>query len=166
MAPDSPITDDDVRQIIQLVETLEKSPFDFLQLEVADMRLTLGKGDPPALSGSGTAVPTAVPTPVPPKEAAPAPAAPAARTDDGTVAVTAPIMGRFYAQSEPSAAPFVTVGSEVSDETTVALLEVMKVFTTVTAGVGGVVTEVCVQNEDVVEYGQVLFRVRPTTDKP
>ena len=70
-------------------------------------------------------------------------------------------MGRFYAKPEPGAAPFVSVGAEVNPDTTVALIEVMKVFTAIRAGVHGVVTEVCVQNEQYIEYGQILFRVRP-----
>lgn len=82
--------------------------------------------------------------------------------EDGTVAIIAPMMGRFYAQSEPGADPFVTVGAEVIEDSTVALIEVMKMYTTVPAGLNGVVTEICVENEEIIEYGQVLFRVRPT----
>ena len=96
-----------------------------------------------------------------------APAAPtasanaAAATD--TAAITAPLVGRFYAQAEPGAAPFVTVGSEVTENTTVALIEVMKTFNAVPAGMRGIVTAICVQDFQFVEYGQVLFRVRPVT---
>ncbi len=71
------------------------------------------------------------------------------------------MMGRFYAKPEPGAAPFVSVGAKVSADSTVGLIEVMKVFTAVRAGVHGVVTEICVQDEQLVEYGQVLFRIRP-----
>jgi acetyl-CoA carboxylase biotin carboxyl carrier protein len=71
------------------------------------------------------------------------------------------MMGRFYAKPEPGAAPFVTVGSEVNADTTVGLVEVMKVFTAVRAGVSGVIAEICVQDAEFIEYGHVLFRVRP-----
>ena len=71
------------------------------------------------------------------------------------------MLGRFYAQSEPGADPFVSVGDEVDEDTTVALIEVMKMFTNIPAGLRGTVTEICVQNEDMVEYGQALYRVRP-----
>jgi len=79
---------------------------------------------------------------------------------DGTVAVVTPMMGRFYAKPEPGAAPFVSVGAEVSADTTVGLVEVMKVFTAVRAGVSGVITEICVQDAEFIEYGHILFRIR------
>jgi acetyl-CoA carboxylase biotin carboxyl carrier protein len=80
---------------------------------------------------------------------------------EGTVEIVAPLLGRFYAQPEPGAPPFVTVGAAVTEETTVGLIEVMKTFHAVPAGVNGVVTEICVQDAQFIEYGQVLFRVRP-----
>ena len=75
--------------------------------------------------------------------------------------VVAPLRGRFYARPEPGAPPFVSVGSEVTEDTTVGLIEVMKTFNAVRAGIGGVVTEICVQDAQLVEYGEVLFHVRP-----
>ena len=93
--------------------------------------------------------------------AAPA-AAPAVHVEDGTVAITSPLIGRFYTQSEPGADAFVAVGDTVGPDSTVALIEVMKLFTTISAGQSGTITEICVANEDIVEYGQVLFRVKPS----
>ena len=77
-----------------------------------------------------------------------------------TVAIVAPLLGRFYMQPEPGAAPFVSIGSQVTETTTVGLIEVMKTFNAVSAGVCGVVTEICVQDAQLIEYEQVLFRVR------
>lgn len=164
------LSENEVRQITCLVETLDQSTFDFLQLELGDMKLTIGKGNaPPAAAvqaaapvATTLAAPLAVPAPVP----APAPAAPvqAAKNDpaqEGTVAVVAPIMGRYYAKPEPGAAPFVTLGAKVDADATVGLIEVMKVFNAVRAGVSGVVTEICVQDAQFIEYGQVLVRIRP-----
>jgi acetyl-CoA carboxylase biotin carboxyl carrier protein len=74
------------------------------------------------------------------------------------------LLGRFYSQPEPGAAPFVTVGSDVNEDTTVGLIEVMKTFNAVRAGVSGTVTEICAQDAELVEYGQVLLRVRPRSD--
>jgi len=169
----SPLSDDDVQQITKLVETLENSSFDFLQVEMGDLKVTLGKGDAPPVGAAPVAAPVpaavaaAVPAAAQPAAPAPAPVPatpppPTAPAEDGTVAITAPMLGRFYAQSEPGADPFVKVGGEVTEETTVALIEVMKLFTNVPANVRGTVTEVCVANEEMVEYGQVLFRVRPS----
>ncbi|MCZ2156638.1 MAG: acetyl-CoA carboxylase, biotin carboxyl carrier protein, partial [Bryobacterales bacterium] len=68
----------------------------------------------------------------------------------------------YYASPEPGAPPFVKVGDVVDLETTVGLIEIMKVFTAVAAGVCGVVTEMCVQDTEFVEYAQILYRVRPS----
>jgi len=169
--PLRPLSDDEVRQITVLVESLEKSAFDFLQVELGDLKVTIGKGAPPE-AGAPRGVPAApaVQAPVA-APSAPAPAAPAstlapdpsaaAAAADGTVAIKAPMMGRFYAKPEPGAAPFVSVGAQLNSDTTVCLIEVMKVFTAVRAEVRGVVTEICVRDEQFVEYGQILFRVRP-----
>jgi acetyl-CoA carboxylase biotin carboxyl carrier protein len=173
------LSDDEIRKIPLLVETLEKSTFDFLQLHVGDLKLTIGTGNFP--STEPTRVDAAVPSGFPETQtsaATPAPL-PAASTlpmdprrsvpeakekgipSDGMKAITAPIIGRFYERPEPGAAPFVTVGSVVKEDTTVCLIEVMKLFQAVPAGVGGVITEICVQDAQMVEYGQTLFRVRP-----
>ena len=79
---------------------------------------------------------------------------------DDTVAIVAPLMGRFYAKPEPGSAPFVSVGTEVNADSTVGLIEVMKVFTAVRAGVSGIVTEICAQDTEFIEYGHILLRVR------
>ena len=173
------LSDEDVRQIALLVETLDRSTFDYLQVDVGDMKVTIGKGTQapgaapglpaaavPAASASVASPPAKAPEPAaaPAAVAAPTPAAAETGKDaaqDGTVTIVAPLMGRFYAKPEPGAAPFVAVGTEVNPDSTVGLIEVMKVFTAVRAGVSGVVTEICVQDAEFIEYGHVLFRVRP-----
>ena len=160
------LSDEEVRQIALLVETLDRSTFDYLQLDVGRLKLTLGKGAPIGVAGPGVAAPAAAPmqvaAPAPAVALAPAAAPGAARAADGSVEIVAPMLGRFYAKPEPGAAPFVAVGTEVSADTTVGLIEVKKVFTAVRAGLSGVVTEICVQDAQFIEYGHVLFRVRPT----
>jgi len=172
------LSDDEIRQVVALVETLEKSSFDFLQVEVGDLKVTIGKGQAPPAAGAAPNVPTAPPVAVaPPPATVPAaraaviahpvgtPSVPERAVDEtaepGTVAIVAPLLGRFYAQPEPGAPPFVSVGSQVAESTTVGLIEVMKTFNAVSAGVSGVVTETCVQDAQLVEYAQVLFRIRP-----
>jgi acetyl-CoA carboxylase biotin carboxyl carrier protein len=172
---DVPLSEDEVRQISRLIETLNASTFDYLQLEFGDLKLTLAKGGQglaPAAAAVASAPPSGIVSSVaaaPPAAAAgssPAPvtatpaAAAAARPDDGTVAIVSPMIGRFYSQSEPGAAPYVSIGSTVGPESTVGLVEAMKMFNAVHAGLAGVITEICVQDAALVEYGQVLFRVR------
>lgn len=173
---DVPLSEDEVQQISRLIETLNASTFDYLQLEFGNLKVTLAKGGqglPPAAQGAAGTAPAAAPAMVPaaaaatpsaPAAAAPVPAAASAgaRPDDGTVAIVSPMIGRFYSQSEPGAAPYVSVGSTVGPESTVGLVEAMKMFNAVHAGLAGVVTEICVQDAALVEYGQVLFRVKPS----
>ena len=163
------LSDTDVEQVVRLVESLDRSGFDFLEVQVGELKVTIGKGEPPAAAPVQAAVAAPAPAPqvaapaVTPVPAAVAPAAaeaPAPATP-GLVEITAPTMGIFYAQPEPGKPPFVTVGALVEESTTVALVEVMKTFHAVAAGVRGTVAEVCVSDAEFVEFGQVLFRVDP-----
>lgn len=165
------LTDEEVRQIASLVETLDRSTFDFLQLDVGDMKVTIGKGNAPPAVNAEPSAPAAPPAP-PHSSANPSATAPThepppaaekeAPAPDGTVEITAPMVGRFYAQPDPGSPPFVSVGDEVTADTTIGLIEVMKVFTAVPAGVAGMITEILVQDAEFIEYGHVLMRVRPT----
>jgi acetyl-CoA carboxylase biotin carboxyl carrier protein len=176
----SSLSEDEVRQLVRVIESLENSAFDFIQLEVGGLKVVLGKGDPPSsLASPPPPPPPPAPTPPPPpppsaRAAAPAatvapPAAArtggapeaAAAPNDGSVEILSPIMGIFYAQPEPGAPPFVEVGTAVEAETTVALVEVMKLFDAVSAGVRGTISAVLVANSELVEFGQPLFRVLP-----
>jgi acetyl-CoA carboxylase biotin carboxyl carrier protein len=181
--PEVPLTEDEVRRIGRIIETLEQSTFDYLQLELGALKLTVAKGNAAMVLPTGAAAAPAVAAPAPaptpaapppapsaPSVASPAPAgtasAPAAAAasaaGSGLVDIVSPMIGRFYSQPEPGAAPFVTPGSEVGPETTVGLVEAMKMFNAVHAGTTGTIAEVCVQDATIVEYGQVLFRVRPS----
>jgi acetyl-CoA carboxylase biotin carboxyl carrier protein len=158
------LSDSDVEQVVTLIETLEASSFDYLEIQVGDLKVTLGKGDPPSVTGA-SAAPVTTPAPrVLPAAVTPTPlvaADPAVAPPAGSVEITAPTMGIFYAQSEPGKPPFVTIGALVEEDTTVALVEVMKTFHAVSAGVRGTVVEVCVQDAQLVEFGQVMYRVEP-----
>ena len=86
--------------------------------------------------------------------------APAAITErEGTKLVLAPMVGIFYRASAPGAPPFVEIGTAVTPDTTMALVEAMKVYTSVHAGVDGVVEEIFPANEEFVGFAQPLFRV-------
>jgi acetyl-CoA carboxylase biotin carboxyl carrier protein len=162
------LTDDEVRQIGLIIESLDHSTFDFLQLEFGDVKLTIGKGQPPstlAAAAQNSPAPTVAASGAASSVSTAAPAIDKSSKNivgqaDGTN-IVAPLLGRFYAQPEPGAAPFVSVGSPVTEDTTVGLIEVMKTFNAVRAGINGVITEICVQDAQLVEYGELLFRVQP-----
>jgi acetyl-CoA carboxylase biotin carboxyl carrier protein len=75
--------------------------------------------------------------------------------------IKSPTPGTFYTSAKPGDPSFVKVGSKVTPETVVCLIEAMKIFNEIQAEVSGVIVEVVVQNQQPVEYGQVLFRVDP-----
>jgi acetyl-CoA carboxylase biotin carboxyl carrier protein len=79
---------------------------------------------------------------------------------DGLVEVRAPLLGTFYRAPRPGAPPFVTVGSEVAPDTVVCIIETMKLMNSVTAGVGGTVAEILLDNAQFAPQGVVLMRVR------
>ena len=77
------------------------------------------------------------------------------------MAVTAPMVGRFYSAPAPPDPPYVEVGSKVAPGATVGLIEVMKVFTSIKAETAGVIERILVSNGEFVEFGQPLFLLRP-----
>lgn len=80
---------------------------------------------------------------------------------DGMAAIRAPNLGTFYKAPKPGSDPYILAGQDVSTETEVCLIEVMKLFTPVRAGMSGVVREICVQDGEMVEFNQVLMIVEP-----
>lgn len=165
------MTEDEVLQILDLVE---KSNFDYLDLEIGDLKLTVSKSGVPvaaaaapatvSVTQAAPAAPAAAPAAAAPAPAAAVESAPASQpvtVKEGTVPINAPMVGTFYATPEPGAPPFVTLGGHVDAETTVGLVEVMKVFNAVSSGAAGTIDEVCVESGQFVEHGQILFLVRP-----
>jgi acetyl-CoA carboxylase biotin carboxyl carrier protein len=75
--------------------------------------------------------------------------------------VRAPMMGSFYRSPAPGEKPFIEVGQSVAAEDTVCLIEVMKLFNSISAGVSGRVAEIRAENGALVEFGQVLIVIDP-----
>jgi acetyl-CoA carboxylase biotin carboxyl carrier protein len=77
--------------------------------------------------------------------------------EDGFIPIKAPMLGTFYRAPKPDAPPFVEVGQLVTKEDVVCIIEVMKLFNMVRAGVRGRIAKICAENAQLVEYKQVLF---------
>ncbi len=160
------LSEDDVLHILKLID---ESKFDYFQLEMGELKITVSKGEPIPIGN--TAQPVVIPATQTAPAATPKPAAAApvstpaeskaATIPVGHVAITAPLLGTFYVAPEPGAPPFVRVGQQVTEDTTVGLIEVMKVFNSVRAAVNGTITEVVAQNGSFVEFGETLFIVKP-----
>ena len=176
------ITPEEFAKIREIVEVFNASSFDYLTLELPGMKLTVGTGSAPVPDPAGGTDPgMALPPTAGQRPAAAASQDPAGSTaqsrtdaesapfappaisdvDDGSVAVAAPTMGAFYSRPDPSSPPFAEVGASVDADDTVGLIEIMKVFNNVNAGISGIVTEVCVADGEAIEFGQVIMRIRP-----
>ena len=83
-----------------------------------------------------------------------------AKTGEQIVEITAPMVGTFYGAPDPKAEPFVKVGSKVTPNTVVCILEAMKLFSEIEAEVEGEITEILVKDGEFVEFGQPLFKVK------
>jgi acetyl-CoA carboxylase biotin carboxyl carrier protein len=156
----------DVRTIKDLVGLMSRHDLSEIDLREGDLRIRLRRG--PRKTAVALA-PAASPTPAapPPPASVPNPATAAKPVEDTKpaktlVAIKSPTPGTFYMSPSPDAEAFVRVGSRVTPTTVVCLIEAMKIFNEITADCNGVITEVLVENQQPVEYGQVLFRVDPT----
>jgi acetyl-CoA carboxylase biotin carboxyl carrier protein len=81
--------------------------------------------------------------------------------EEGLVEIKSPIVGTFYSTPSPDSEPYVEVGSVIGRQTVVCIVEAMKVMNEIKAEASGTIVEVVVKNGEAVEYGQVLFRVKP-----
>ena len=151
------LTAKDVAEIMRL---LEESSFESLSLEIDGVKLSLqrnsartaGKSpDPPA---APPAAATELPLAIPPGKAK-------AASEPGLADVTSPLLGIFYRAPRPGEPPFVEIGSRVEEDTVIGIVEVMKLMNSVRAGVKGEIVEILRENGALVEYGEVLLRVRP-----
>ena len=137
-----------VRQIIDTLRLIEESDYDEVRLETGDFKLHVRKSGAPSQLGQSP-VPSHAIAPAAaasrPAAHAPTPALPRPETDagkpaeipEGCVAIRAPMIGTFYRAAAPHLPPFVDTGSEVNADDTVCLVEVMKLFNTIKAGVPG-----------------------------
>ena len=159
---------DDVQRLIKL---LDSSHFDELHLEAEGIKLTLRRnGAPSAAPAAPSAAPApavstspaAAPSIAPARATAVAPVATAMPTSDPTLLeIRAPMLGTFYGAPKPGADPFIAIGARVTADSAVGIIEVMKLMNSISAGVEGVLVEVLVRDGDLVEFEQVLMRVRP-----
>ena len=115
--------------------------------------------------GGPAAAPVGVPQPVETEEPA-VTDAPLAPPSDDTIVVESPMVGTFYRAPEPGAPPFVEVGDAVEAGQTLCILEAMKLMNEIKAEQEARVRRILVENEQAVEYGQILFELEPLNGRP
>ncbi len=158
-----------------LIGAVDESGIDSLEISRGGTRIRINKTPPPAPVSHAAAAPAGAPAHLhmPPVHevglpraaaAAAAPAAeaaPAAAPASKLVEIKSPMVGTFYRAPAPEAPNYVELGSRVSRGQTLCILEAMKLMNELECDVAGVVREICVDNAEPVEYGQVLFRIEP-----
>ena len=144
---------------------MKKSSLTEFEIEEEGLKLRIRRSD--NHQGNGAAAIPAYAAPVPAYTPPPAGTAASAATDEapaaeeeGIVVIKSPMVGTFYQASSPESPPFVNVGDSVNTDTTVCIIEAMKVMNEIPAELSGTIKEVLVENGDAVEYGQPLFKVK------
>jgi acetyl-CoA carboxylase biotin carboxyl carrier protein len=158
----------DLKEIKELIALIRKNDLSEFSLEQEGFKITLKRGGEfqqvitasafapapaPAPALMGVAPATA------PAAALNAPAA-ASGGNSGDRDLPSPMVGTFYSAASPESSPFVTVGQQVTPETTICIIEAMKVMNEIKAETSGVITEILAENGKPVQYGQALFRIR------
>lgn len=144
-----------VEQIEKLIGIVEQSSLTEFSYKDAEVKITMSKLEHPPVIGAVSAVPAA-PAAAAPETAA---AAPAEEADEALL-ITSPIVGTFYSAPAPDAPAFVKVGDHVKNGQTVCILEAMKLMNEIQSEFDCEIEAVLVSNEQKVEYGQPLFRVK------
>lgn len=142
----------DLDRIRSLIDLMKEHGLSELDLRQEDQQVRLCRGGPVAAAAPPPA-PAAAPAP------APAPAAGQAEPEANVEYITSPMVGTFYSRPNPNSESFVKIGDHVDKETTVCIVEAMKVFNEIPAEINGRIVAVLVDDEEAVDYGKPLFKV-------
>jgi acetyl-CoA carboxylase biotin carboxyl carrier protein len=149
----------DIRRIAEMMKANELSEF-AMKDDNFELAMKRGSNEPQVVY----AAPAAAPMAAAPAAAGPA-AAPVAAGDadesDGLIEIPSPIVGTFYSKPSPDSDSFVKVGSQVTDDSVVCIVEAMKVMNEIKADVKGTIKKILVEDASPVQYGQPLFLVEP-----
>ncbi len=155
---------DAVERVRKLIEIMAAHDLAELEVEEGDLRVKIRKNIPPQFPPVGFGLPhlqhvpgyhPALQSPGEATEEAPP------SKEENLIEITSPMVGTFYRAPNPGADPYVSIGSEVSQDSVVCIIEAMKVMNEIKAEAAGVIVEILVQDTEPVEYGQVLFLVEP-----
>ncbi len=150
----------DINEIRELVRLMVDN--DLAELDVSDgenkVKLKRGAGGEPVIVGRRGDPVSAAATPSAGKTDSVEPSV----IEEHLVEIKSPMVGTFYTAASPDSEPYVSIGSGVGADTVVCLIEAMKVMNEIKADCSGAVAEICVRSAQPVEYGQVLFKVKPS----
>ncbi len=149
----------DLKKIEAFIELAKKAEVSELSYEGKDEKISIKF----PFVGAALAAPQVVTHAASLVEAQPAPASQKAEVSKtaGLKEVTSPFVGTFYRSPSPGAAAYVNVGDKIAPGKVLCIIEAMKIMNEIEAEVAGEIVEICVENESYVEYGQVLYRIKP-----
>jgi len=151
----------DVKKVRKFIELMNEHDLAEIDLRQGDQRIRLRRGPETVTVATSPAIHTTSAGPAG-GHAAPAAKETVAAADEGKfLLIRSPMVGTFYSAANPESPSFVKVGDQVGPETTVCIVEAMKVFNEIPAECSGRIVAMLVQNGDPVEFGQPLFRVEP-----
>jgi acetyl-CoA carboxylase biotin carboxyl carrier protein len=159
--------DIDLKKIKELIEIMKQNGLEELEIRQDDDKIYLKRSQPPTAQGPTIASFPAMkqefgPAPVAAQDsAAGGPGTSQPQSDENLVEIKSPIVGTFYAKPSPDSEPYVEIGSSVGPQTVVCIIEAMKVMNEIKAETSGMIADVLITDGQAVEYGQVLFKVRP-----
>jgi len=160
MAKSEPNVDDvfDINQIRLLIELMKEHDLGEIDLRQASQRIRLCRGGQVEMPGMVVSPPA---TAAPASQAPVAPTAPepAEKTEENIAYITSPMVGTFYSRANPNSESYVKVGDHVDPETTVCIVEAMKVFNEIPAEISGRIVAMLVEEEESVDYGKPLFKI-------
>jgi len=153
----------DLKDIKAIIDLMKKNSITEFELERQDSKIRLKRG----LNGNVATQPedsvTLIPASIQPTISVPSQQATTTQpVATGEIDIKSPMIGTFYRAPSPEAASYIEVGAEVNAETAVCIIEAMKVMNEIKAEVKGMITQVLVENGKPVEFGQPLFKVRPS----
>jgi acetyl-CoA carboxylase biotin carboxyl carrier protein len=146
----------DIHKVRGLVELMKEHDLSEIDIREGVKRIKLRRGSDSVVT---VAAPRAVAAPATAPAVSAAPAEPPKADDTHTAVITSPLVGSFYAAPNPESPAYIKVGDHVGPETTVCIVEAMKVMNQVKAEVSGKITAVLVENGEPVEFNQALFKV-------
>lgn len=149
----------DVAKIRRLVELMEEHDLSQIDLRQGETRIQLRRGQEPAVQAAGPPGAGSAAAAAPPAQENPAADGTAAAAEEGLAVIKSPMVGTFYAAPDPDSTAYVKVGDHVGPETTVCIVEAMKILNHIPAEVSGKIVSVLVENGEPVEFGQSLFEV-------
>jgi len=155
--------DADVQKIKELIKIMKENDLVKIDIRHGEDYVSLQRAQPQTLGTTLGPVIASLPgvgTPIMVPQAAGGQAGAHAK-GEGLLEVKSPIVGTFYEAPSPDSDPYIEIGSHVDPQTVVCIIEAMKVMNEIKAELSGTVVEKVAANGQAVEYGQVMFRIRP-----